>query len=394
MCLSLETHPNSLTLQQPIYSQPKPNLNSTQLEDYSSCSGNNMAGTSPHAVLEPLSKPVQELVINGDELPQRYVCKAGDGVIGASFPLMDVPVIDLSLLTSSPDVGEAELKKLQMALSYCGCFQAINHGIASSFLDEVRGVAKQFFALPMEEKQKYSRTVDDIEGYGNDTVLSENQTLDWTDRLYLTTYPEDQRKLNLWPKNPESFREILHEYTGKLRMLTEHILKAMAKSLNLEENCFLNQYGERPTMTTRFNLYPPCPRPDLTLGVKPHADASAITFLLQDKEVEGLQVLKDDQWFRVPIIPHALLFNVGDQAEIMSNGIFKSPTHRVVTNSERERITLAVFGMPESDMEIGPVEELINEKRPRLYKKVKNYVENYFFQNYQQGKKPITAVQI
>ncbi|CAK9163532.1 unnamed protein product [Ilex paraguariensis] len=146
-------------------------------------------------------------------------------------------------------------------------------------------------------------------------------------------------------------------------------------------------------MIARYNLYPPCPRPDLILGVKPHADGTAITFLLQDKEVEGLQVLKDDQWFRVPIVPNALLVNVGDQAEIMSNGMFKSPLHRVVTNSERERMTLAVFCTPGSDKEVQPVEELIGENRPRLYKKVKNYVD-IFFQNYQQGKRPIEAAKI
>ncbi|XP_059635187.1 codeine O-demethylase-like [Cornus florida] len=358
-----------------------------------------MAATPAHAKKESLSKPVQELAINGDEPPQRYVYKGdgvykgGDGAIHASSPLLDVPVIDVGLLTSSSPTRKEELGKLQSALSSCGCFQAINHGITNSFLDEVQKVAKQFFAFPTEEKQKCSRALDDIEGYGNDTVLSENQILDWTDRLYLTVYPEDQRKLELWPENPENFREILDEYTTKLRMMNELVLKAMANSLDLEENCFLNQFGEKGSMTARFNLYPPCPRPDLILGVKPHADGSAITFLLQDKEVEGLQILKDDQWFRVPIIPHALLINVGDQAEIMSNGIFKSPVHRVVTNSVKERITLAVFCMPDLGKEIGPVEQLINEKRPRLYKKVKNYVDIYF-QNYQQGKRPIEAAKI
>jgi hypothetical protein len=56
--------------------------------------------------------------------------------------------------------------------------------------------------------------------------------------------------------------------------------------------------------------------PDHVLGVKPHADGSSITFLLQDKEVEGLQVLKDNQWFKVPIIPDALVINLGDQLEV------------------------------------------------------------------------------
>ncbi|KAI8556161.1 hypothetical protein RHMOL_Rhmol05G0230500 [Rhododendron molle] len=51
---------------------------------------------------------------------------------------------------------------------------------------------------------------------------------------------------------------------------------------------------------------------------------------------------------------------------IMSNGMFKSPVHRVVTNSERERLTLAVFCLADSKMEIGLVEELIDGQRLRL----------------------------
>ena len=79
--------------------------------------------------------------------------------------------------------------------------------------------------------------------------------------------------------------------------------------------------------------------------------------------------------------------------QIMSNGIFKSPVHKVVTNSERERISLAVFCLPELNEEIGPIDRLVDESRPRLYKKVKNYVGIYF-EYHQQGKRAIEAVKI
>lgn len=77
----------------------------------------------------------------------------------------------------------------------------------------------------------------------------------------------------------------------------------------------------------------------------------------------------------------------------MSNGVFKSPVHRVVTNSEKDRISLAVFCIPDSDQQIEPVEKLVNETRPRLYKSVKNYVDIYF-QYYQLGRRPIEAARI
>ena len=111
----------------------------------------------------------------------------------------------------------------------------------------------------------------------------------------------------------------MQEYTDKLVLLNKVVLKALPRSLNLKESCFLDQYGENANMFARFNYYPPCPRPDLTLGVKEHADGSVITFLLQDNEAGGLQILKDDHWFTVPTVPGALLINVGDQAEVISN---------------------------------------------------------------------------
>lgn len=79
--------------------------------------------------------------------------------------------------------------------------------------------------------------------------------------------------------------------------------------------------------------------------------------------------------------------------QIMSNGIYRSPVHRAVTNSERERNSLAVFCSPDPEKEIEPVEELVDEERPRMFKTVRNYVETYFHY-YQQGKRPIDAVRI
>lgn len=78
--------------------------------------------------------------------------------------------------------------------------------MSSEFLDEVRRLTREFFDLPMEEKLKYSREENEIEGYGNDMVLSDKQILDWTDRLYLTVYPEQSRRFNYWPTNPQRFR--------------------------------------------------------------------------------------------------------------------------------------------------------------------------------------------
>lgn len=110
-------------------------------------------------------------------------------------------------------------------------------------------------------------------------------------------------------------RKILEEYTEKLREATNLISRAIAKSLDLEENCFLNQFGEQALLQVRFNYYSCCAQPDIVLGLKPHADGSGYTIILQD-DVEGLQVHRKDKWFTVPTISHALFVLMGDQMEV------------------------------------------------------------------------------
>lgn len=45
--------------------------------------------------------------------------------------------------------------------------------------------SREFFHLPLEEKQKCSNLIDgrhfQVEGYGNEPVRSEDQSLDWMD---------------------------------------------------------------------------------------------------------------------------------------------------------------------------------------------------------------------
>ncbi|CAE6112456.1 unnamed protein product [Arabidopsis arenosa] len=307
---------------------------------------------------KPKFKTVQEVVAAGEGLPARYLqAPTGNdnGIpLNASIPEMDIPAIDLSLLLSASEDGREELNKLHLALSTWGVVQVMNHGITKAFLDKIYKLTKEFCALPSEEKQKYAREIGSIQGYGNDMILWDDQVLDWIDRLYITTYPEDQIQLKFWPQVPTGFRHVWRKcYDGY--------------------------------------MYPPCPRPDKVIGVKRHADKSAFTLLLPDKNVEGLQFLKDGKWYKAPIVSaDTILINVGDQMEIMSNGIYKSPVHRVVTNREKERISVATFFIPGADKEILPVDGLVSEARPRLCKPVKNYVEllnNYYLQ----GLRPIAA---
>lgn len=193
-------------------------------------------------------------------------------------------------------------------------------------------------------------------------VLSEDQVLDWCDRLYLIVEPESRIVRSLWPAQPPAFSDVLREYTARCREVTGVVLASVARLLGLHEGRFVGMMDEGVAMThARFNYYPRCPEPDRVFGLKPHSDASVITVVLIDDVVGGLQVQKpnddDGVWYNVPIVPNALLVNVGDVTEIMSNGLFRSPVHRAVTNAESDRVSLAMFYTLDTEKEIEPLPE-------------------------------------
>jgi len=81
--------------------------------------------------------------------------------------------------------------------------------------------------------------------------------------------------------------------------------------------------------------------------------------------------------------------------QVMSNGIFKSPVHRVVANAAKEMISLAMFYGLDPEHEIEPAADLLHDKQPALYKKVKtkDYMAG-FYEHFARGTRVIDSVKI
>jgi isopenicillin N synthase-like dioxygenase len=79
----------------------------------------------------------------------------------------------------------------------------------------------------------------------------------------------------------------------------------------------------------------------------------------------------------------------------MSNGFSKIPMHRVMTNAEKERLWLAMFYTMDLEKEIEPVPDLVDEKRPRRYRKIKtkDYLRE-MYESFARGKPAIDIVKI
>ncbi|EMS50519.1 Protein SRG1 [Triticum urartu] len=230
------------------------------------------------------TSPVQELAgAHGKlDVPARYVSRSHheNGQHPTAAP---VPVIDIGRLFKQEGAAAAdgEEAKLRQALESWGLFL----------------------------------------GYGTDRVSSAEQILDWSDRLYLRVEPEDERSLALWPAHPQTFRNLLHEFTTKCRVVKDGLVQAMARLLGLDDDYIMDQFGEKADTYARFSYYPECPRPELVFGLKPHSDGSVLTVLMVDDTIGGLQILRDGVWFDVPIVPHTLLINIGDQTEELAGAL-------------------------------------------------------------------------
>ena len=110
-------------------------------------------------------------------------------------------------------------------------------------------------------------------------------------------------------------REIAVAYAKEIRMVERRLLGLLSQAVGLEEEHLPSKFGPDRLQMMSLNYYPACPRPDLTIGLQGHSDASAVSILLQD--LVGLQVLKDGHWLSVDPVPNAFVVNAGDILEVI-----------------------------------------------------------------------------
>ncbi|KAK8466460.1 hypothetical protein PHAVU_008G098500 [Phaseolus vulgaris] len=282
----------------------------------------------------------------------------------------NIPVIDLEqLFSKNESVRKEGLKKMAEACSEWGFFHVVNHGVSHELMKSVRELWREFFNQPLEVKEEYANSPTTYEGYGSRLGVQKGATLDWSDYFFLHYMPSSVRNQAKWPACPPSLRKVIAEYGEGVVKLGGRILQIISVNLGLKEDFLLNAFGGESEVGAclRVNFYPKCPQPDLTLGLSPHSDPGGMTILLPDDFVSGLQVRKGDEWITVKPVPNAFIINIGDQIQVLSNATYKSVEHRVIVNSNQDRVSLAMFYNPRSDLLIQPAKELVTKERPALY---------------------------
>ncbi|CAD6203206.1 unnamed protein product [Miscanthus lutarioriparius] len=309
----------------------------------------------------------------GDTIPERYMkslserpglLPASDGVGGgAGGP--NIPVVDLSML----DV-DATSRAVAAACREWGFFQAVNHGVRPELLRGARAAWRGFFRQPAEVRERYANSPATYEGYGSRLGTAKGGPLDWGDYYFLHLLPPSLKSHEKWPSLPSSLRGTTEEYGEEVLQLCRRVMRLLSGGLGLEagrlQAAFGGEGGEGACL--RVNFYPRCPQPELTLGVAGHSDPGGMTMLLVDDHVKGLQVRSPGgEWIIVDPVPDAFIVNVGDQIQVLSNAAYKSVEHRVTVSAAEDRLSMAFFYNPRSDLPIAPMAELVGPDLPALY---------------------------
>lgn len=128
-------------------------------------------------------------------------------------------------------------------------------------------------------------------------------------------------------------------YTMAVQQLQEELMGVIFESLGLNPS-YLHEDIAEGSQVMAVNCYPACPEPDLTLGLPPHTDYALLSIILQNHQ--GLQIMDHDgKWHSVPVIEGALIVQLGDHMEVLSNGRYKGVLHRATVNSEEKRLSIA-----------------------------------------------------
>ncbi|XP_060176767.1 jasmonate-induced oxygenase 3-like [Lycium barbarum] len=322
---------------------------------------------------EPIIR-VQSLSESGiRKIPDRFVKPLSDrpyNFTDTRTSSVNVPLIDLENLNSSNEfVRKETLDLVSHACREWGFFQVANHGVSHELMEKTRAIWREFFQLPFEEKQKFANSPVTYEGYGSRIGMEVGAKLDWCDYFFLHYLPEALKDEKKWPCLPVSCRKLVAEYGQELVKLSRRLTKILSINLGLNEDYIHKSFGGdcETSACLRANFYPKCPEPDLTLGLSPHSDPGGITLLLPDTDIAGLQIRRDNNWLTVKPIPNAFIVNVGDQIQVLSNAIYKSVEHRVIVNSNKERVSLAFFYNPGGHTLIKPADELVTNDCPALY---------------------------
>jgi isopenicillin N synthase-like dioxygenase len=229
-----------------------------------------------------------------------------------------------------------------------------DHGLDQAAIDAALDQAKAFFALPDPVKRRWhipgSAGARGYTPFGVETAKGaayHDLKEFWhvgrdlpEGHPFRAVMPD-----NVWPDDAlPAFRPQVQGLYDALDGLGNRVLRAVARSLDLPDPFFEDKVRNGNSVL-RLLHYPPVAEDSPHVRAGAHEDINVITLLLGAEEA-GLEIKdRDGRWLPVAPPPGAVVCNIGDMLQRLSNHVLPSTTHRVV-NPAPERRGFARYSTP------------------------------------------------
>lgn len=292
-----------------------------------------------------------------------------------------IPSVDLNdFISDDPARKQKFVNEIGRAYEDIGFVALKGHFLSDDLVKKLYDSVKDFFALPVETKEKYE--VEGIGGQRGYTSFGKEHAKgkaegDLKEFWHFGQFvePEDADKFD-YPDNVEvkeipAFNEAGEETYKQLEKTGIYVLRALALYLGLDEFYFDDKVKNGNSILRPIHYPPIKEEPKGAVRAGAHGDINLIT-LLMGASTGGLQVLRNDGvWVDALPQPDELVINVGDMLSRHTNNRLKSTIHQVINPPKEEwgkpRYSIPFFMHPISEMDLSVLEKCIDSEHPKLY---------------------------
>jgi isopenicillin N synthase-like dioxygenase len=293
------------------------------------------------------------------------------------MPHDHVPTLDIRRYDSDRDGFVAELGSAYREYGFCGIS---GHGIPQSLIDGAYDSFQRFFALPEAIKRQYHLPgTGGARGYtpfGIETA-KDSKYPDLKEFWHIgREIPRDSAHAavmapNLWPAEVPEFKHYGYGLYTALDQLGARVLRALALHIGLPERWFDDKIDHGNSILRPIH-YPPITQgevPNVRAGA--HEDINFIT-LLVGASAAGLEVLtREGEWLPITTQGDAIVVNIGDMLQRLTNHAYPSTTHRVVNPpgaaARQPRYSVPYFLHPNPEFSIEVLPQCVSEGNPSRY---------------------------
>jgi isopenicillin N synthase-like dioxygenase len=284
---------------------------------------------------------------------------------------MGIPEINIaSFLANDPIASRRIYDEVNTALREVGFFTIVGHGIDEQITSNLSRTAKSFFDLPNTEKQRFTNPQGSISrgyvGIGQENLARTHNGAAFVDikeqlafgRFDLPDTPYYRQPFaatafepNVLPDTPPGFEATIRLYYRCMENLSRSLLQIFAGALNVERH-FFAEFFDHHTSVMRIINYPDQNGMNIDSAKTrsgAHTDYGALTILLTEKALGGLQVkLRNGGWVDVEPRPNSFIINIGDLMAMWTNDYWVSNLHRVnnppaIPGQSTRRLSVAYF---------------------------------------------------